>query len=131
MGDNMPRFRKSLLIAGSIALAAVALPASSAVAARHGADPEDAALAFDPAGYTTITVTVDGAPMTVRSYSEICAVARPVAAAAQQPGLGGGSTTIANTRCGYQSINVFVPESSAGDQRALIYFAVNNAGWAA
>ncbi|MEU4243541.1 subtype B tannase [Actinoplanes sp. NPDC026619] len=119
------------MIAGSIALAAVSLPAASAAAGRHGSDPEDAALAFNPAGYTTITVTVDGAPMTVRAYSEICDVARPVAAAAQQPGLGGGSTPISNTRCGYQSINVFVPQATAGDQRAPIYFAVNNAGWAA
>ena len=44
--------------AGSLALAAAMLPASAAVAA---VDPEDAALAFDASGYTTISVTVDGA----------------------------------------------------------------------
>ncbi|GIM90560.1 subtype B tannase [Paractinoplanes toevensis] len=127
----MQRFRKRLATAISLALVAVTLPASSAAASRHGGDPEDAALAFDPAGYTTITVTVDGQPTTVRWYREICDVARPVAAAAQQPGLGGGTTTITNTRCGYQSINVFVPQATVGDQRAPIYFAVNNSGWAA
>ena len=93
-------------------------------------DAEDAALAFNAGTYTTITVNVDGVATPVRRYSEICYVANPVAAAAQQPGLGGGSTTIANTRCGYESLNVFVPESVAANQRTPIYFAVNNAGWA-
>jgi hypothetical protein len=119
------------LIAGTIALAAFAVPqsASSQPSGRH-ADPEDAALAFDPANYTTITVTVDGTPTAVRWYSEICDVAKPVAVAAQQPGFG-GTTTISNTACGYQSMNVFVPQSTVGNQRAPIYFAVNNAGWMA
>ncbi|MEV5643377.1 subtype B tannase [Streptomyces flaveolus] len=113
------------------------MPASVAAAAPaqsrgHAADPQDAALAFDSSAYTTITVTVDGRPMDVRWYKEICYVANPVAAAAQQPsGPGGGSTTIPNTACGYQSMNVFVPESAFGDQRAPIYFAVNNSGWMA
>ncbi|WP_406436921.1 hypothetical protein OHB00_22465 [Streptomyces sp. NBC_00631] len=127
--------RKQLLsgmaIAGSLALAVAAVPASAVAApAARTADAEDAALAFDPADYTTITVTVDGEPMNVRWYKEICYVAHPVAAAAQQPGLGGGATTtISNTACGYQSMNVFVPESAFDNQRAPIYFAVNNGGW--
>ncbi|MFD7878535.1 subtype B tannase [Streptomyces sp. NPDC059766] len=131
---------RSVAIAGSLALTAVVIPGSfaqaSATAAQQirgqGADPEDAALAFDSAAYTTITVTIDGRPMNVRWYKEICYVAKPVAAAAQQSGgPGGGSTTIENTACGYQSMNVFVPESAFDDQRAPIYFAVNNAGWMA
>ncbi|KUN25522.1 hypothetical protein AQJ23_16765 [Streptomyces antibioticus] len=62
----------------------------------------------------------------------ICYVANRVTAAAQQPGgPGGGSTIIPNTACGYQSMNVFVPESAFGDQQAPIYFAVNNSGWMA
>ncbi|MEU9575862.1 subtype B tannase [Streptomyces chilikensis] len=98
----------------------------------HTADPQDAALHFDSAAYTTISVTVDGRPMNVRWYKEICYVADPVAAAAQQAGgPGGGSTTIPNTACGYQSMNVFVPESAFDDQRAPVYFAVNNSGWKA
>ncbi|MFI5567349.1 subtype B tannase [Streptomyces sp. NPDC051740] len=131
------RLLRSMAIAGSLVLTALAVPASVATAAPsgsrgHAADPQDAALAFDSTAYTTITVTVDGRPMNVRWYKEICYVADPVAAAAQQPGgPGGGTTTITNTACGYQSMNVFVPESAFGDQRAPVYFAVNNSGWKA
>ncbi|MFJ7300102.1 subtype B tannase [Streptomyces sp. NPDC099088] len=143
--EGHPAIRRDLLravaIAGALALASGPVPASFAAAgtgagpsrgSAKGADPQDAALAFDSAAYTTITVSVDGRPMNVRWYKEICYVAKPVAAAAQQPGgPGGGSTTIPNTACGYQSMNVFVPESAFGDQRAPIYFAVNNSGWMA
>ncbi|MEV7075769.1 subtype B tannase [Streptomyces sp. NPDC093990] len=126
-----------MALAGSLVLAAIAVPTSVAAAAPtagHGrsVDPQDAALDFDSAAYTTITVTVDGRPVRVRWYKEICYVADPVSAAAQQPGgPGGGSTTIPNTACGYQSMNVFVPESAFGDQRTPIYFAANNSGWKA
>ncbi|MBT2409867.1 hypothetical protein J7I94_04730 [Streptomyces sp. ISL-12] len=130
-----------MALAGALALTAAVVPtsvaaaATGASAAQHrgkAADPQDAALDFDSAAYTTITVTVDGRPMNVRWYKEICYVADPVAAAAQQPGgPGGGGTTIPNTACGYQSMNVFVPESAFGDQRAPVYFAVNNSGWKA
>lgn len=140
-----PVIRRDLLrvmaVTGSLVLTAAPVPASfaadgaGAAHARGGAsvaDPQDAALAFDSSAYTTITVSVDGRPMNVRWYKEICYVANPVAAAAQQPGgPGGGSTTIPNTACGYESMNVFVPESAFADQRAPIYFAVNNAGWMA
>ncbi|MER5876334.1 subtype B tannase [Streptomyces sp. NPDC001910] len=143
--EGHPAIRRDLLrvvaIAGALALACGPVPASFAAAGTgagpsrgsvKSADPQDAALAFDSAAYTTITVSVDGRPMNVRWYKEICYVANPVAAAAQQPGgPGGGSTTIPNTACGYQSMNVFVPESAFGDQRAPIYFAVNNSGWMA
>ncbi len=131
------RLLRGVALAGSLALAAAAVPASGAVAAPsagrgHPADLQDAALDFDSAGYTTITVTVDGRPMNVRWYKEICYVADPVAAAARQPGgPGGGTTTIPDTACGYQSMNVFVPESAFGDQRTPVYFAVNNSGWKA
>ncbi|WP_306300074.1 subtype B tannase [Streptomyces sp. NRRL B-24085] len=140
-GPQLPAPRGRLLgtmaLAGSLVLTAIAVPTSVAAAApnvRHGhsVDPQDAALDFHSAAYTTITVTVDGRPVHVRWYKELCYVANPVAAAAQQPsGPGGGSTTIPNTACGYQSMNVFVPESAFGDQRTPIYFAVNNSGWKA
>ncbi|MEV5886850.1 subtype B tannase [Streptomyces sp. NPDC052020] len=126
-----------MALAGSLVLTSVAVPASVATAAPtqsrgHAADPQDAALAFGSSGYTTITVTVDGRPVDVRWYKEICYVANPVAAAAQQPGgPGGGSTTVPDTACGYQSMNVFVPDSAFGDQRAPVYLAVNNSGWMA
>ncbi len=138
VGGSPARKRLVGAIVSSVALAAVALPASATATGTgpawhdggRGGDPQDAALAFDPNAYTTLTVAVDGQPTTVRWYKEICYVANPVAAAAQQPGLGGNVTTITNTRCGYQSMNVFVPESVVGDQRTPVYFAVNNAGWA-
>src|SRR4051812_42205464 len=113
-------------LTGVLVVAALMTPTSAAFA--QSGDAEDAALAFNAAGYTTITVNLDGVATPVRRYSEICYVANPVVAAAQQPGLGGGSTTIANTRCGYESLTVFVPESIAANQRTPIYFAVNNAG---
>ncbi|MGW4021350.1 subtype B tannase [Streptomyces sp. NPDC005009] len=131
------RLLRSVAIAGSLVLTAVAVPASVATAAPsgsrgHAADPQDAALAFDSTAYTTLTVTVDGRPVDVRWYKQICYVADPVAAAARQPaGPGGGTTTITDTACGYQSMNVFVPEGAFGDQRAPVYFAVNNSGWKA
>lgn len=133
------RFMRGVALASSLVLATVAVPASAAVAATgaapsghrlQAADPQDAALDFDSAAYTTITVTIDGRPMSVRWYKEICYVAKPVAAA-QQPGGPGGGTTVPDTACGYQSMNVFVPESAFGDQRTPVYFAVNNSGWRA
>lgn len=134
------RLIRGVALASSLVLATVAVPTSAAVAASgaspsgHRAkatDPQDSALDFDSAAYTTIAVTVDGRPMNVRWYKEICYVAKPVAAAAQQPGGPGGGTTIPNTACGYQSMNVFVPESAFGDQHTPVYFAVNNSGWRA
>ncbi|MEU9918349.1 subtype B tannase [Streptomyces sp. NPDC051001] len=126
------RLLSGTAIAGSLALAVAAAPTLAVAApAAHTTDAEDAALAFDSAAYTTITVTVDGRPVKVRWYKELCYVANPVAAAAQQPGFGSQTTTISNTVCGFQSMNVFVPESAFGNQRAPIYFAVNNAGWMA
>ncbi|WP_143203894.1 subtype B tannase [Streptomyces sp. CB02400] len=131
------RLLRAVALAGSLVLTSVAVPASVAAAAPAqgrgpAADPQDAALAFDSTAYTTLTVAVDGRPVTVRWYKEICYVANPVAAAAQQSGgPTGGSTTIPNTACGYQSMNVFVPESAFGDRRAPVYFAVNNSGWMA
>ncbi len=94
----------------------------------------DANLALDPAVFTTITVTLDGAPLTLRRY-EATYVGRPVAMAAEQPArrMGpGGSPTAAETQTlenllAYQSLYVFVPEGAA-DTAAMI-LNVNNGGW--
>jgi hypothetical protein len=88
----------------------------------------DSQLAFDKTNYTTLTVTIDGTAVPVRWYKEVCYVAKPVAMQATQSGLM-GSTTYANPTCGWESMNIFVPESIASSQDAAIYFAVNNAGW--
>ena len=107
--------------------------ATSAACAHGGFDGYrdgvyDSQLAFDKNNYTTLNVTIDGAPVAVRWYKEVCYVARPQLMAATQAGFG-GPVAIANPQCGYQSMNIYVPESSANDQKTAIYFAVNNAGW--
>jgi hypothetical protein len=90
----------------------------------------DSALAFDKTKYTTINVTIDGVTTPVRWYKEVCYVGKPVLMASSQTGMG-GTTTIANPQCGYQSMNIYVPESAAAGQDAALYFAVNNSGWMA
>ena len=115
------------MIAATLALA---LPGGPGLA--QGAF--DTALRLDPAAYTTITVTLDGAPLTLRRY-EATYVGQPVAMAAQQPARSmgpGGSPAAAETQTlenllAYQSLVVFVPEG-ATDEAAII-LNVNNAGW--
>ncbi|QIL83913.1 hypothetical protein G7047_15150 [Diaphorobacter sp. HDW4A] len=115
-----------------LALAACSVIALGLAACGGGDDAavgvNDAALKFDAAKYTTINVTVDGTKVPVRWYPEVCYVAKPTEMAATQTALG-QTVTISNTKCGYQSMNIFVPESAASDQKTGIYFAVNNAGW--
>ncbi|GGX96896.1 hypothetical protein GJV26_09180 [Massilia dura] len=89
----------------------------------------DSALAFDSTKYTTINITIDGVQVPVRWYKEVCYVAKPVAMSATQTSLTGASSTIANPTCGYQSMNIFVPESVAANTDTALYFAVNNSGW--
>lgn len=105
----------------------VLLHLAPARAAETGA--YDGQLRFDQDSYTRITVTIDGQRVPVRWYKEICYLARPTLMADKQTDLMRGPMTIANPRCGYQSMNIFVPERVAGDQRTALYFAVNNGGW--
>jgi hypothetical protein len=124
----MKRFKKQ---AAASALGAAML--LTMAACGSGNDPAvgayDSSLAFDKSKYTTINVTIDGVSVPVRWYKEICYVAKPTAMAATQPTLQGTTTTITNTQCGYQSMNIFVPESVAANQNTALYFAVNNGGW--
>ncbi|QBE63016.1 subtype B tannase [Pseudoduganella lutea] len=116
----------------AIAAGAAMLMALTACGSDDGNQPtgvSDSALAFDSAKYTTINVTIDGVQVPVRWYREVCYVAKPTAVAATQATLGGSTTTIANTACGYQSMNIFVPESAAASNDTALYFAVNNGGW--
>ena len=114
-------------LAGVLASTLLAL----APAHAHGdaAGAQDRLLAFDKSKFTTIHVSIDGQSVPVRWYKEVCYVARPTAMAATQTTLMGTATTIANTACGYQSMNIFVPESAANNQDTALYFAVNNGGW--
>ncbi|MHA4867197.1 subtype B tannase [Duganella sp. PWIR1] len=91
----------------------------------------DSALAFDKTKYTTINVTIDGVKTPVRWYKEVCYVGKPVLMASSVTGMNGAVSTIANPQCGYQSMNIYVPESVAAGQDAALYFAVNNSGWMA
>lgn len=120
----------ALMVGGGIVPANAGAPALGAASAPAAVDAEDASLAWDTDGYTTIHVTIDGEPTAVRWYKEVCYVADPVLMAAQQLSRG-ALVTIANPECGYQSMNVFVPESVADDDSTALYFAVNNSGWMA
>ena len=117
--------------AGSMigAMATAMLMASSAMAAP--APAADRALRFDASHYIPLNVTIDGQPVAVRWYKEICYVAKPVAMAGTQTRMFGPPSPIANTQCGYQSMNIFVPESAVNNQKTAIYFAESNGGWLA
>lgn len=88
-------------------------------------EAEDNALYFDLSKYTTVHVTLDGAPMQLRQY-RIVYTAKPVNSA---PTL----TTFATTRLAdpyaMQTMIVSVPESMADDQKTALYFLVGNSGW--
>ncbi len=124
--NKLGRSIRRVTLAGSLALCAAAAWAGGGHG--QGAGVHDSALAFEPDRYVTIQVTVDGQVMPVRWYKEVCYVARPQLMAATQTGFG-GPVTIANPQCGYQSMNLFVPESAANDGRTAIYLQFNNAGW--
>jgi hypothetical protein len=68
-------------------LSATLLSATSLSALAAAA--QNSPLAFDPAGYTTLHITVDGAPMEVRRYHVVYA-GKPVKMAATQPRSGMG-----------------------------------------
>lgn len=112
------------------AMAAIAMTPSFALA--EGAF--DAALAIDPAAFTTVTVTLDGAPLLLRRYDAVYA-GKPVEMAAEQPARAmgpGGTANAAETQTladllAYQRLVVFVPET-ATDTSAII-LNVNNSGW--
>jgi hypothetical protein len=128
-----PVRRCSALMAAALALVASAFvtPLAPAVAGpnhtegRGEGGVSDRGLTFDESDYTTLTVMIDGKPTKVRWYREVCYVAKPVLMATVQP-MGGA---IANPGCGYQSMNIYVPERAVRDRSTAIYFAVNNSGW--
>jgi hypothetical protein len=88
-------------------------------------------LAFDPAGYTALNITVDGAPMEVRRY-RVVYVAKPIKMASMQPAGGmnapAGEVPFAEVYS-YQSMNIYVPKSAYSDAKAAIILQVNNSGW--
>ncbi|SIQ58561.1 subtype B tannase [Pseudacidovorax sp. RU35E] len=121
---------------GFVAAAQAAAPAASpapspAAAPAPATEPAgpgvyDAALAFDPARYTTLTVTLDGVPTPVRWYREVCYIGKPMKLAPTQ-----SAGAVDNQACGYQNMNVFVREVDASRQDNAILLNVNNSGWLA
>lgn len=91
-------------------------------------DAEDAALKFDPSKYTTLTISVDGVATKVRQY-RIVYVAKPIKMLTTQFTLGGNATTTLADPYAYQTMIVTVAEDKASDQKAALYFLVNNGGW--
>ena len=109
----------------------------------------DAALAFDAARYDRLTVTVDGASMTLRRY-EVVYVANPVVMAEEQPrrapppaaagqpagpgnhaepGLSLPATPAAPDPLAMQKMILYVPERAVGNDDTAIVLHVNNGGW--
>ena len=109
-----------------------ALSMTPGVALAEGAF--DAALTLDPAAFTSVTVTLDGAPVVLRRYEAVYA-GKPVAMATEQPARAmgpGGTANATETQTladllAYQRLVVFVPET-ATDTSAII-LNVNNSGW--
>ena len=82
------------------------------------ANPNDTALKFDPATYTTVNVTLDGAALKVRQY-RVVYVAKPI------------KMTSLTDPYAYQTLIISVAEALAGDQTKPMYLVVNNSGWLA
>jgi len=128
--------RVAVAVGTAALLSLSAAPAMASTGGHASPDPHshgaagafDSHLRFDNSTYTTLTVAIDGTATKVRWYKEVCYVANPQKMADTQSGIF-GTSTIANPECGYQSMNIFVPESAFHDQSTAIYFGVNNAGW--
>ncbi len=145
---KMERMTSRLVLAAAMVMGC---PVAAFSAASQG-NP----LAFDPAAYTTLNITVDGAPMEVRRY-HVVYVARPIKMAATQPprGMGppagmapptgmqppagmGPANGMNNPGAGgtslpdpyaYQSMYVYVPKSAYSNSNAAIILQVSNSGW--
>jgi len=93
--------------------------------------PNDALLAFDATKYTTVNVTVDGAPIVVHRY-RVVYCAKPIKMSLYQPATmapPGTPDIKLNDPYEYQTMYISVPAASFNDQKAPIYFRVNNGGW--
>ncbi len=118
------------LFRSSTAVAMAGAVLMSACGGSGGAEvsPNDAKLQFNPASYTTVSISVDGVATKVRQY-RIVYVANPIKMATTQTNLGGNSTSTLADPYAYQSMIVSVPEDKANDQKTALYFLVNNGGW--
>lgn len=114
-----------------LAAAALILTTGGEVMAQGAFDD---ALKLDPASFTTVTITLDGKPRTLRRYEAVY-VGRPVPMAKEQPArrMGpGGSPSGANTQAladplTYQKLVIFVPDTAT--EKSAMILNVNNGGW--
>ena len=92
----------------------------------------DSQLVFDPTAYTTVTVTVDGASITLRQW-EVTYVAKPqeMSLTQLQSGPPGTATTTVTITDPYQyeKMYISVPQASFNSKTAPIFLMVGNEGW--
>ncbi|MEN9538830.1 MAG: hypothetical protein RLZZ126_1065 [Pseudomonadota bacterium] len=93
-----------------------------------GAGAQEPTLRFDPAAYTTVNVTVDGAPTTIRQY-KVVYVAKPIRMGKFQYNEQTRGTVTLDDPFTYQTLVISVPASAVNDQKAAIWMRVNNGGW--
>lgn len=118
------------------ALCALAAPAALMAGTATAQGTFDTALQLDTSSYTTLTVTVDGVPTTVRRYETVY-VGAPIEMAATQPprGVGPAGGVPSTDRrpladvYSYQKMVIFVPETAVGHDDTAIMLHVNNSGW--
>jgi len=125
----LKKYRLSLIPQATVLLGALALGIGCGGSSHKttATGTYDSSLKFDTTDYETITVTVDGTDMAVRKYGPITYVANPVAMATTQSG-GMGSTTL-STGNEMQQMYIYVPETSASNQKTALWMRFNNAGW--
>jgi acetyl esterase/lipase len=123
---SLPVFAKPTAVACAVFALAALMPPLAQTA--QAADIASTPLTFDSKKYTLLKVTIDGQPMSVRWYKEVCYVTKPILVAPEQTNFG-KTSRIENPQCGYQSMNIYVPERALGNQEAAIYLGVNNGGW--
>jgi len=102
-------------IGAAVIFACAALETATAVGAF------DAALIFDPTLYETLTVTVNGKPLSVAKHT-VTYVANPITIASSQRGP-------VEDPIAWQKMSIYVPSTAAEDQNTAIILNVNNGGW--
>ncbi|MGN7871341.1 subtype B tannase [Paracoccus sp. 22332] len=110
--------------AAAALLATTALTLSGAAGAAQGV--YDEALQFDPAAYTTLSISIDGVATQVRRY-EVVYAGNPVEVAARQTG--SAPPQALDDPLAMQKMIVYVPEAAVGDDDAAVIMQVSNSGW--
>jgi hypothetical protein len=110
-----------------IALLQAAFVLTCGFGAGHVA-AQNQTLRFEPASYTTINMTVDGLPLSVRQYKAVY-VAKPIKMGKFQFNEQTRGTVALDDPYTYQTLVISVPASVVGDQKTPMWMRVNNGGW--